>query len=116
MSFLCAADSSWLTFCVLDHWEDVVAGSLLGLVVAYFAYRQYFPSLVSPVSHRPHSPRVPRDEPVLPMTAQDAQRFRDSDDGDQVELIEGGAPRLGSGSQKVIWGEGENHPSNVPVA
>ncbi|KAF8559833.1 PAP2-domain-containing protein [Imleria badia] len=72
------------------HWQDVIAGSILGFVIAYFAYRQYFPSLASPMSHRPYSPRVPRDEPALPTTVQDAQRFRDSDDGDQVELIDGG--------------------------
>jgi len=75
------------------HWQDVVTGSILGFVIAYFAYRQYFPSLASPMSHRPYSPRVPRNEPALPTTAQDAQRFRDSDDGEQAELIAGGVPR-----------------------
>lgn len=101
---------------VLDNWQDVVAGSILGFVVAYFAYRQYFPSLASPMSHRPHSPRVPRDEPVLPTTAQDAQHFRDSDDGEQMELIGGGVPKSEPGSLGDVWREGEDHSSNAPVA
>lgn len=29
------------------HWQDVTIGGLLGLVVGYFAYRQYFPALHS---------------------------------------------------------------------
>ncbi|KAH0827133.1 PAP2-domain-containing protein [Lanmaoa asiatica] len=98
------------------HMEDVVAGSILGFVVAYFAYRQYFPSLASPMSHRPYSPRVSRDESVLPTTTQDAQRFRDSDDGEQVELIDGGVPRPDPDHLKTIWREGESHSSNAPIA
>ncbi|KAG6376387.1 PAP2-domain-containing protein [Boletus reticuloceps] len=81
------------------HWHDVVAGSILGLVVSYFAYRQYFPSLSSPMSHRPTP-----------------HRFRDSDDGDQVELIDGGVPRPDPVSLKDPWTEGESAASNEPVA
>jgi diacylglycerol diphosphate phosphatase/phosphatidate phosphatase len=47
-----------------DHWHDVVAGSLLGLVTAYFVYRQYFRSLTSRVSHLPYSPRPRRRDPT----------------------------------------------------
>ncbi|KAF8136640.1 PAP2-domain-containing protein [Boletus edulis] len=97
------------------HWHDVVAGSILGLVVSYFAYRQYFTSLASPMSHRPHSPRVPREENILPTSVQDAQRFRDSDDGEQVELIDGGVPRPDPVSLKDHWTEGESAASNEPV-
>ncbi|ELU44586.1 oligosaccharyl transferase subunit OST3/OST6 family [Rhizoctonia solani AG-1 IA] len=32
------------------------------LVLSYFSYRQYYPSLASPFSHRPYSPRIPRYE------------------------------------------------------
>ncbi len=39
------------------HWEDVTAGSFLGLVLAFFAYRQYYPPLSSAMSHRPYNPR-----------------------------------------------------------
>lgn len=40
------------------HWQDVVAGSILGFVIANFAYRQYFPSLGSKLSHLPYAPRT----------------------------------------------------------
>ena len=29
------------------HWEDVVVGSLLGLFMAYFSYRQFFPNPIN---------------------------------------------------------------------
>ena len=51
-----------------DHATDVLAGSLLGLVAAYFSYRQYYPSLAAPYAERPYSPRVPR-ENRLPVHA-----------------------------------------------
>jgi diacylglycerol diphosphate phosphatase/phosphatidate phosphatase len=41
-----------------DHWQDVLAGSLLGLVTASFSYRQYFRALTSKVSHHPYPPRT----------------------------------------------------------
>ena len=44
-----------------DHWHDVTIGSILGLTVAYFSYRQYYPDLADEFSHRPFSPRI-RDE------------------------------------------------------
>ncbi len=51
-----------------DHWHDVLVGSLLGTVLAYFSYRQYYPSLASELSHRPYSPRIPREpEEGLPL-------------------------------------------------
>jgi len=49
------------------HWHDVLVGSILGTVMAYFSYRQYYPSLESEYCHRPYSPRIKReDEEVLP--------------------------------------------------
>lgn len=50
-----------------DHWQDVLTGSVLGLVLAYFSYRQYYPSLASEVSHRPYAPRIRHDGPILPV-------------------------------------------------
>ncbi|SRR5260221_7039255 len=41
-----------------DHWQDVLAGSLLGFTIANFVYRQYFPSLGSKRSHLPYAPRT----------------------------------------------------------
>ncbi|CAE6424835.1 unnamed protein product [Rhizoctonia solani] len=57
------------------HWQDVLVGSTVGLIFAYFAYRQYYPSLESPLSHKPYSPRIPREDPyresTLPLTRSD---------------------------------------------
>ncbi|KAF7777549.1 hypothetical protein Agabi119p4_3621 [Agaricus bisporus var. burnettii] len=47
------------------HWHDVLVGSLLGTVMAYFSYRQYYPPLESELSHRPFSPRIKRDDDEL---------------------------------------------------
>ncbi|KAG5639519.1 hypothetical protein H0H81_000664 [Sphagnurus paluster] len=43
------------------HWQDVLVGSILGTTIAYFSYRQYYPSLASELSHRPYSPRIKRE-------------------------------------------------------
>ena len=48
------------------HWQDVLTGSALGLVVAYFGYRQYYPPLNSQISHMPYPPRVHRGGQELP--------------------------------------------------
>ncbi|KAF6764843.1 phosphatidic acid phosphatase type 2/haloperoxidase [Ephemerocybe angulata] len=40
------------------HWHDILVGSVLGVVLSFFAYRQYYPSLSSELSHRPYSPRI----------------------------------------------------------
>jgi len=40
------------------HWQDVTVGSIVGLVVSYFAYRQYYPPLTSVYSHLPFAPRI----------------------------------------------------------
>jgi diacylglycerol diphosphate phosphatase / phosphatidate phosphatase len=45
-----------------DHWHDILVGSIVGLVFAYFSYRQYYPPLSSELAHRPYSPRIKRDE------------------------------------------------------
>lgn len=68
------------------------------------------------MSHRPHSPRVPRDESVLPTTTQNSEHFPDSEDAEQLELIDGGIPRPDPGHLKDIWNEGESHSSNAPIA
>ena len=59
----------------VDHWEDVITGSLLGvwsiseilsicltcptgLALAFFSYRQFFPSLTHSTPQVPLAPRV----------------------------------------------------------
>ncbi|KAF5393529.1 hypothetical protein D9757_000571 [Collybiopsis confluens] len=57
----------WLFITPLsDHWQDVLVGSILGIFMAYFAYRQYYPSLASEFCHKPYSPRIKR-EPGIPL-------------------------------------------------
>ncbi|CAD6991741.1 unnamed protein product [Ceratitis capitata] len=36
------------------HWEDVTAGSIIGLMCVYLVYRQYYPSLSSINCHQPY--------------------------------------------------------------
>ena len=40
-----------------DHWHDVLTGSALGLILAYFSYRQYYPHLASVDAHEPYATR-----------------------------------------------------------
>ncbi|EIW51708.1 acid phosphatase/Vanadium-dependent haloperoxidase [Trametes versicolor FP-101664 SS1] len=53
------------------HWQDVLTGSLLGLVTAYFSYRQFYPPLWSEISHKPYSPRIKRGSHLLPTHTRD---------------------------------------------
>ncbi|GEM08037.1 phosphatidic acid phosphatase type 2/haloperoxidase family protein [Rhodotorula toruloides] len=41
------------------HATDVIAGSILGAVIALITYHLYYPSLFSPQCHLPFSPRIP---------------------------------------------------------
>ncbi|KAJ2451994.1 hypothetical protein EV183_003235 [Coemansia sp. RSA 2336] len=43
------------------HWQDVLAGSLLGTFVGWFGYRSYFPPIFDPSvqSDRPYPSRIP---------------------------------------------------------
>lgn len=46
---------------------------------------------------------------------QDAQRFPD-EDGEQMELIDGGVPKPDLGLPNDIWREGEGDSNNAPIA
>ncbi|GAA5821328.1 hypothetical protein JCM3770_006249 [Rhodotorula araucariae] len=65
------------------HATDVIAGSILGAVIALMTYHLYYPSLYSPQCHLPYSPRIP---PSLPSDRLDS----DADDNDET------APRPGA--------------------
>jgi diacylglycerol diphosphate phosphatase/phosphatidate phosphatase len=60
------------------HWHDILVGSLVGTVLAYFSYRQYYPSLASPHSHRPYSPRI-TSESTAHADAEDAREHAGRD-------------------------------------
>lgn len=67
------------------HWHDVLVGSVLGLVLAYFSYRQYYPHLGTQRSHHPFPPRINRvdddnDIPVLPMHHGETSNLAEADE------------------------------------
>lgn len=75
----------------------MLTGSILGLVVSYFSYRQYYPALDSPQSHRCYSPRRPGkmldqdvpNGPAAPDPGEDApqtQTYRDGSDEEVTEI------------------------------
>ncbi|KAF8920371.1 phosphatidic acid phosphatase type 2/haloperoxidase [Mucidula mucida] len=87
------------------HWHDILVGSILGTVMGYFAYRQYYPSLASELSHRPYSPRIKRDESQdLPLRA--SGQYLNSDTGDND--LDGTVRRGGPGSLEEVWREGRH--------
>ena len=109
----------------VDHWHDVLTGSVLGLVVSYFGYRQYFPSLASPLSHRPYGPRI-KEQDLLPSYRPSSSH--DGDTGtpylpvsvDNIEL-EGTVRREEPGPLTEVWKEGEDveseeRPPAAPAA
>lgn len=44
------------------HVGDIIAGSLLGLLIGWYSYRQYYPALDHPLCDKPYGPRIPREE------------------------------------------------------
>jgi len=95
------------------HWHDVTVGSILGLTVAYFAYRQYYPDLADELSHRPFSPRIRDESPqsILPVHDQSRnQRYNPaggSRDHDSYEL-DGTVQRPGPQHLRDTWKEHED--------
>ncbi|KAG6335097.1 hypothetical protein ID866_3986 [Astraeus odoratus] len=65
------------------HWQDVVAGSALGLAVSYFCYRQYYPSLGATVAHVPYMTRL---EEHIRHTEDDGPIYRDRETDDIGQL------------------------------
>jgi len=89
------------------HWHDVLVGSLIGTLFAYFTYRQYYPPLSSEYAHRPYSPRIKREEEshvdVLP-----THRHSHSDSLDEDYELTGTVPRpSGPGPLEEVWKDEE---------
>jgi diacylglycerol diphosphate phosphatase/phosphatidate phosphatase len=93
-----------------DHWHDIVVGSAVGLLLSYFSYRQYYPSLGSPLSHRPYAPRIESEEESgLPMHndphSNDPGDHSSADGVDDVELGDGTVKRSGLHHLEDGWRE-----------
>lgn len=106
------------------HATDVLFGALLGSIVSYFCYRQYFPTLTSPHSHLPFAPRLPEVErpagpeeatgDAIPMTGQAGsadmeagtlgrRRRPGEEPAVEEQNVEGTAPRNQPWSLGRIW-------------
>jgi len=73
-----------------DHWQDVLAGSTLGLCVAYFSYRQYYPHLASKRAHIPFTTRFDLEQVKDDMdSGTTVFRDGDADEEENVGLIGG---------------------------
>ncbi|KAJ3866580.1 phosphatidic acid phosphatase type 2/haloperoxidase [Lentinula novae-zelandiae] len=85
------------------HWQDVFIGSILGTVMAYFSYRQYYPSLSSELCHQPYSPRIAREPEVLPLHHRH-QHSETSALPPRTSAQDGTVPRPDPGSLTELWG------------
>ncbi|KAJ2863216.1 hypothetical protein GGH94_003761 [Coemansia aciculifera] len=77
------------------HWQDVLAGAILGVFMGWFGYHQYYPSPFdnSEDTSIPYPPRIPEDEPTIAQPSFGLKSFaRVTGDGN-----EGGVP-VGSNS------------------
>lgn len=93
-----------------DHWQDVVAGSCLGILTAYFSYRLYYPSLASELAHLPFAPKIHRLDASLPIYGQDddgpSYSHMRSGSEAEVELLDGTAERTGPTPLDHVWEQG----------
>ncbi|KAH9812694.1 phosphatidic acid phosphatase type 2/haloperoxidase [Melampsora americana] len=72
------------------HWQDVFVGGLLGMLVAWFGYRMYYPSLSTEDAHKPYSPRLnikDRSSPILPVVNQPYRSHGDRISADSNEIM-----------------------------
>jgi diacylglycerol diphosphate phosphatase/phosphatidate phosphatase len=108
-------------FSIRDHWHDVLVGSILGTVVSYFSYRQYYPSLGSEVSHRPYSPRNARADEHLGQHRRTNARLAYRDDHLTAEDVvdsgplEGTVLRDGPGTLREVWRDHEDHEESTAL-
>lgn len=91
------------------HPTDIIAGSLLGLGLAYFSYRLYYPPLDHPMAHKAYSPRIPADEdPKDPIN--DNEDIYEEDDAANYN-----DRRAGGGSNNDEYAEGPEGTLRRPV-
>ncbi|KAH9001351.1 PAP2-domain-containing protein [Lactarius akahatsu] len=98
------------------HWQDVVAGSCLGILTAYFSYRLYYPSLSSEVAQLPFSPRIHRLDASLPshVHPEDSPYYHRHTGSDaEVELLQGTARRDDPAPLDQAWKQGPSVESGL---
>ncbi|KDR81777.1 hypothetical protein GALMADRAFT_239969 [Galerina marginata CBS 339.88] len=106
------------------HWQDVLVGTLVGTLFAFFTYRQYYPPLSSEHAHRPYSPRIKREElhDVLPTHNHDHHdhhpmnggRHQYTDSLDENYELAGTVPRPnGPGPLHEVWKDGDGEPDLI---
>lgn len=61
------------------HATDVIAGGIIGALIAWYAYRQYYPCLSAENCHRPYSPRIAHEDAHI--TAEEGPDFIPGDGG-----------------------------------
>ncbi|KAH9079333.1 PAP2-domain-containing protein [Lactarius deliciosus] len=91
------------------HWQDVVAGSCLGILTAYLSYRLYYPPLSSEIAHLPFSPRIHRLDASLPSHVQPENSpyyHRRSGSDAEVELLQGTTRRDDPAPLDQAWKQG----------
>lgn len=94
----------------------MTVGSILGLIVAYFAYRQYYPELAAEHSHRPYSPRIKDEiessEPILPVHNSSQSQSHNpagADRGYDSFELEGTEQRPGPQRLRDAWKDHDGH-------
>lgn len=90
------------------HATDVIAGALLGLTVAYWSYKLYYPPLGHVQSHKPYSPRIPAEH----LSGANEQRYADDVEGEhggRYNLAHGGGGNGMHDADDVEEGVGAYH-------
>ncbi|CAE6452588.1 unnamed protein product [Rhizoctonia solani] len=67
------------------HWQDVTVGGIVGMNIAYFAYRQYYPSLADKLSHEAYQARLSPFERDMPQGEPSRQSPRDEESAPLIE-------------------------------
>ncbi|KAK2460589.1 hypothetical protein APHAL10511_007059 [Amanita phalloides] len=101
------------------HWQDVGVGAIVGTVLAYFCYRQYYPSLASELSHCPYGPRIKEEEEILPTHVEPHALSYDDDDGGAESSrhsyeLPVTVPRPGLGPMEEMWKSDGSRKHAVP--
>ncbi|OBZ83116.1 putative diacylglycerol pyrophosphate phosphatase 1 [Choanephora cucurbitarum] len=104
------------------HWQDVTIGSILGTLCAYFAYRQYYPSLSRSHCANPFSDRVlyhrERLDKELGVVSSDTIPLYDSNQQQQLNLGKYQQDRddLTDGSSTSHLSPGTNFHNNLETS